>query len=146
MRRLLKFMRLSAEDKSLLIRIAISLWAIRLGLWILPFRSVWGLTNRWARVNNARSTGTGSIAKVVWGVRGISCYVPGATCLTQSLGTWMLLRNRGYCADLRIGVAKGSEGKLQAHAWVESNGKIVIGKKKGLPRYTALPRLEEVSR
>lgn len=42
-------------------------------------------------------------------------------CLSRSLALLWLLRNRGIEADLRLGV-RTSEGRLEAHAWVEKNG------------------------
>jgi hypothetical protein len=56
----------------------------------------------------------------------------------------MLLARRGYPALLHIGVAKGKEGQFQAHAWVESEGKVVIGGA-GLGCFTTLAVLEEKS-
>jgi hypothetical protein len=44
-----------------------------------------------------------------------------ATCLRQSLALWWLLRYHGIETNLRIGV-KGSDGGLEAHAWVELQG------------------------
>jgi Transglutaminase-like superfamily len=69
--------------------------------------------------------------------------MPGAkTRLNQALATQMLLARRGYPALLHIGVAKGKEGQFQAHAWVESEGKVVIGGA-GLGCFTPLAVLEE---
>jgi hypothetical protein len=47
-----------------------------------------------------------------------------ATCLRQSLAVWWLLRRRGVAAEVRIGVRKEG-GELQAHAWVEHQGRAV---------------------
>ena len=44
-----------------------------------------------------------------------------ANCLTRSLLLGWLLRRRGVCSDLRIGV-RLDQGELQAHAWVEYEG------------------------
>ena len=44
-----------------------------------------------------------------------------ATCLAESLVLWHLLQKRGVSVSLRIGVRK-SEGKFEAHAWVEHEG------------------------
>jgi hypothetical protein len=63
------------------------------------------------------------------------------TCLAQALAAQVLLTRRGYPALLRIGVAKGERQQLQAHAWVESEGKIVIGGSE-LERYTPLAVLK----
>jgi hypothetical protein len=49
-----------------------------------------------------------------------------ATCLRQSLVVWFLLRRRGLPAELRIGARK-VEDRLEAHAWVESNGLCLDG-------------------
>jgi hypothetical protein len=69
--------------------------------------------------------------------------MPGAkTCLNQALAAQMLLAQRGYPALLHIGVAKGKEGQFQAHAWVESEGKVVIGGS-GPECFTPLAVLEE---
>jgi hypothetical protein len=46
------------------------------------------------------------------------------TCLEESLGLWHLLRRQGIASQLRIGVRK-SNGKFEAHAWVEYAGEAV---------------------
>lgn len=49
-----------------------------------------------------------------------------------------------YTSQLRIGVAKDGRERLKAHAWVESQGKIVIGNVQDLSRFKALPTLEAI--
>jgi hypothetical protein len=39
----------------------------------------------------------------------------------------MILNRYGYNAHIHIGVAKDHTGSLGAHAWLESEGTIVIG-------------------
>jgi hypothetical protein len=85
------------------------------------------------------------VRRVASSVRRASRYVPAATCLTQALATQSLLAQRGQVSILRIGVTKGPEGELKAHAWVESNGRIIIGQQKDLRSYTVLHRLEETA-
>jgi hypothetical protein len=60
------------------------------------------------------------------------------------LATKVLLGQCGRAAQLRIGIARSGEGQLEAHAWIESEDKVVIGNVKDLSRYTALhlPSLE----
>jgi hypothetical protein len=53
-----------------------------------------------------------------------------------------LLARRGYLADLRIGVIKADSGQLEAHAWVESEGQVIIGGSDSPFRFTPLPSLE----
>ncbi len=55
-------------------------------------------------------------------------FVPGrGTCLHEALFGQLMLARRGYPARLQIGVKKGDDGKLIAHAWVEDRGTVVIG-------------------
>jgi hypothetical protein len=65
----------------------------------------------------------------------------GAKCLARALVCQVLMARRGYSPELRIGVAKSQEGTLEAHAWIESQGQVVIGDLKELPRFTQLPSL-----
>jgi Transglutaminase-like superfamily len=52
-----------------------------------------------------------------------------------------LLRRRGFVTDLRIGVMRGDSGRLEAHAWVELDGRILIGQTPSLERFERLPAL-----
>jgi hypothetical protein len=42
-------------------------------------------------------------------------------CLEHSLALWLLLRRRGIGCDLRLGVRR-TDGRCEAHAWVEACG------------------------
>jgi hypothetical protein len=83
------------------------------------------------------------VKRVAWSVRVGARFVPSATCLTQALTTMVILGRFGQPASLRIGVAKDEKGKLQAHAWVESRGKIIVGRLPDLSRFSVLPSLEQ---
>lgn len=59
-------------------------------------------------------------------VTSASRLVPGASCLTQALALQLILGQRGYATEVRIGVkADGSD--VAAHAWLLSGSKIAIG-------------------
>src|SRR5262249_47280154 len=47
-----------------------------------------------------------------------------ASCLQRSLVLCWLLRRQGVLSDLRIGVRR-SEGRFEAHAWVEYRGTVL---------------------
>lgn len=66
------------------------------------------------------AAGRADYADVVHAVERARRYVPGGSCLTQSLALTWLLRKHGVRAETRIGV-KNDKGFL-AHAWVEVNG------------------------
>ena len=52
-------------------------------------------------------------------------YVPGGTCLAQSLALAWMLRRRGVPAAVRLGVA--TDDGFAAHAWVEIDGTPLAG-------------------
>ena len=54
--------------------------------------------------------------------------LPGTyNCLPRALTAYVLCRQRGYPVELRLGVALDGETSFEAHAWVESEGRIVLG-------------------
>ena len=60
-------------------------------------------------------------------------------CLVQAVAAEVMLNQAGHPRELRIGVANGAD-ELIAHAWVESEGRVVIGEIE-LDRYAPLKRL-----
>lgn len=67
------------------------------------------------------------VNRIAWAITIASRYIPMATCFTQALATKVLLNRYGQRAKVCIGVSRSEGGQLQAHAWVEWNGRIVIG-------------------
>jgi hypothetical protein len=50
-----------------------------------------------------------------------------------------MLGRHGHQSILRIGIARSQSGEFQAHAWVESNGMVVIGgSEASVKRFTPL--------
>ena len=141
MKQLSKFLGLPRSERRLLLNAAFLLGAIRVGLWLLPFQTLRRLL---ARIYATRTQlqKRVSVGRVVWAVEVVSWYMPGVKCLARALATQMLLNQHGHPAHLRIGVARSETGQLQAHAWVESQGRIVSGGLRDLWRYTPLPPLE----
>jgi hypothetical protein len=147
MSRLVRFVRLPAGDRRILLKAVLLLWAVRLGLWILPFQRLRDLLSKRkpGRLAVKRHSEMARVEKITRGVRLMSRYVPAATCLAQALVTVTLLEEAGCPACLRIGVARSNEGKLEAHAWVESLGKVVIGGTHvDLTRFTVLHAVEGI--
>jgi hypothetical protein len=121
----------------------IVLGMIRLGMWLLPFQTLCRMVaKRQGPTGDLRKSDQDSIKRVARAVMIASRYVPSSTCLTQALAAMVLLGKIGQPASLRIGVSKGEEGNLRAHAWVESRGSIVIGDLKDLSRFDVLPPIE----
>jgi hypothetical protein len=136
-----KFLLLPSTDRTLLIGAALLLGAIRLGLCLLSFQTIRRILARLASpINRSPKAGSVSPQQIARAVEVAAQYIP-STCLSQALATQVLLERAGFSAYLRIGLAKKKGGQLEGHAWVESQGKIVIGALEDLPRFIALPPL-----
>ena len=137
------FIDLDWRERLLLVEALVVVVMVRLGLWLLPFRRLRNLVSeigqRSVRSHNAMVM---SIDRIAWCVRAASQCVPGATCLTQALSGQVLLARRGYPTRLQIGVSKKSREELEAHAWLECDGQIVLGDHGFLEVYTPFPFLE----
>jgi hypothetical protein len=128
MRRLRKFAALPRRDRLLLARGWIQVFAIRVAIRMLPYRLIRKMvekrTPRRFAVDAARPDRT----RIAWAVLTASRYVPGGSnCLVRATAAESILRGYGYEASLKIGVRRSSEGKLAAHAWLESDGEPILG-------------------
>ena len=144
MTRLGRFLRLHPADRRLLVTAALLQAAIRLGLAVLPYRRLRELVDRLARVGPRRRLPQDSAERIAWAVTWASHSVPGATCLTQALAAKVLLERRGRPARVRAGITRTEGEGLLAHAWVESDGRVVLGGE-DLARYTPLSALDPLA-
>ena len=120
-------MRLAPVDRQLLAASVLLAGALRLGLWLLPFGVLRALLAWLVPTQPARPEEQLAPDRVAWAVMVASRYVPRATCLAQALATQALLRRAGCPARLQLGAARSERGQFEAHAWVESRGRVVIG-------------------
>jgi hypothetical protein len=126
----------SIPELLLFMRIAILVCAVRIGLWCGPFSTIRRIVAFLSTTGPLRTTRF-SVEQLSQAVAGVSRYVPRATCLTQALALHILLRRRRLPSTIRIGVAKQQGGPLEAHAWVESEDRVVMGDF-DLDRYTPM--------
>jgi hypothetical protein len=140
MRLLHRFRSLAATDRRLLIETAFLLAAIRLALPLVSFKTLHVLLLRVPRRTGRELQPRPLPAdRLAWAITVASRYVPQTrNCLIQALAAWTLLLGRHHPAFLRIGVANGPDRQFKAHAWVESDGKVVIGGSAELASYTPL--------
>jgi hypothetical protein len=140
-----KSLLLPIADGWLLTKAALLLGAIKLGTRLLPFRILQSLVTQAAGMQAMRKrlrTDRASADMVAWAVETASRYTPRAKgCLIKAFAAQVLLNRRGHPALLHIGVAREEQGQFRAHAWVESEGKVVIGGA-GLEPFTPLAVLE----
>ncbi len=129
MRPLRKFVSLSPAERRLLVTVVLLLTLIRLGLKLLPFRTLWRLLSKGGPIFIGCFEGyDAGPDRIAWAVTVAGRYVLGVRpCLAQALTAQLLLRWQGCPARLHFGVARDDRGQVQAHAWVEANGRVVIG-------------------
>ena len=145
MRLLHRFARLPWADQRLLIKSIWLLWVMRIGLWLLPFRTLRRLSARLTRSTRlSRPVDGVAVDSVAWAVAVGSRFVPGTACLSRALASQILLAERGVQADLHIGVARDRHG-FRAHAWVKSGDRIVGSAPDEIEQFTPLPSLESES-
>jgi Transglutaminase-like superfamily len=121
--RLKRFAGLGRPEQVLLLRALYLVCAIRVGLFLLPFRVLQSFAQRGTKKANA----VHSADRYVWAIRAVSRCVPGATCLTQALAAQALLARSGHKSHIEIGVRKNEQRQFLAHAWVVCGDQIIIG-------------------
>jgi len=112
---------------------------IRLGLLLLPFNRLQSLVAKSKQLTflalSPDQVNPGRIARSVYRC---SRYQPGnPMCLAKALTTAALMNIYDLPCKINIGVAKGEKG-IDAHAWVISQGAIVVGDIPDLSRYVVM--------
>lgn len=125
MRALVKFARLPWRERRLLARAFVSLGLMRAGLMVMPLQSLRaGVCRSGGRAG--RRSARPERAKIAWAIAAANRILRGE-CLPLALTAELMLRHYGYPAELKIGAGRDQDGSFIAHAWVESEGQIVIG-------------------
>lgn len=117
---------LKPSELLLLAQAGVWVLAARMGLWFFPFRRLRRLVAFLTRSSQPASCNDSRVSQWTWAVSSASRFVPKATCLTKALALHILLRRAGLQSRIHIGVRK-EDGRFEAHAWVESHDKVVIG-------------------
>jgi Transglutaminase-like superfamily len=121
---------------------AFTIVIIRLMLQCLPLLSVqraaMDICAAWRR------DGACAVDRITWAVQRAARSIPGSSCLVQALAVQTLLVRYNYKPCLVIGVSKDKSLGFEAHAWVTSEGQIVIGGHEA-SRYTTILTLGSLS-
>jgi hypothetical protein len=131
---LARLLHLRRSERHLIVEAAWLIFALRLAFRALPFRLLERVVHRLARRRTTPPTSTEHIA---WAVATVGRRLPGTTCLLQALAAYVMLARRGTEAQVHIGVARDRGRPLESHAWVESEGRVVLGDT-GLDRYVPM--------
>lgn len=139
-----RFWALRATDRGLVIEAAVLLAVVRIGLSLIPFQTLRRLLDRYAdgrRRGAALGSSNEPPARVVWAVTSVARGWPRATtCLIEALAADAMLRRRACACEIRFGVRppSGAAGPLDAHAWVEHNGVVVLGEVTNMADYAVM--------
>jgi hypothetical protein len=131
-----RFLHLSKQERSLLLKAALATIVVRLSLALLSLPTVQHLAVNLSWGNGESLNPT----RIVWAMRAVARLVPGSTCLVQALAAQALLIRYGYRPLVTIGVTKDECDRFGAHAWVTCENQVLIGGQY-VENYTALLNL-----
>ncbi len=125
--RALKFLRLPVGSKVLLLEAWITLGLSRSMVLTLPFR--WIAPGLRARLpESAQTYGQAQAQAVGWALRVASKYTPwNSNCLAQAIAGKRMLHRRKLSSTLVLGVRKGEQDELEAHAWLDCGSITLTG-------------------
>jgi hypothetical protein len=134
-----KLLAMPADERALMLEAAALLPVVKLVQAALPFK-------RWRSLLTHRRPPRGStrfseqaIAQAVDRARR---GVPGVyKCLPVAYAGHLLLHRHGHASTVQVGVARDAEGKVEAHAWVECRGRVLLGELPDLGRFVPFPPL-----
>jgi|GEM_PF-500640 len=134
-----RILQLSRPERWLLLQAVVWNLGVRAGLSVCSFQRLVSFLRRFHRAGRAPESER-LPDSCEWAVAAASRYVPRSTCLSRSLALQTMLGRRGLAAELRIGVSRDGAGPLDAHAWVELNGRKLL-EGGDIERYRELPGL-----
>jgi hypothetical protein len=130
-------------DRVLAFEAAVVLLVVRAALRVCSFGAVDRLLARWCRPRAGRVAPPAAESRRVGvAVRAVARRLPGTSCLAATLAAEAMLLRRGISSVRHIGVRPPSaESPLDAHAWLESQGAIVVGEDVDLQEYRILTKV-----
>jgi hypothetical protein len=142
--RIRKFLQRARPDQWLMVQAIFVLALVTLGLRFLPWlpfqRQLIGLAHRRRQVRRAHRP---AAQRIAWAIQVAGRLIPLAACLPQALAAQFLFIRNGYPADLQIGAARNADGRFEAHAWVISEGGVIVGGLPDLARFVPLSPMQE---
>ena len=120
-----RFRALDTNRRRLLLEAAVLFAGVRAALLVVPFRTLRHVHGRVSR--GAARTGDDP-RSVGWAVQAVALRLSSRpSCLLQALVADFMLRRRGFESTILFGVRRPQRQGLDAHAWVECDGHVVVG-------------------
>lgn len=143
MSKLVKFYNLHKQEQKLFIQAYLLLNLIRLSLFFLPFQRLKKLLedlSRFQKKINSPITARFIASAIHYSAR----LSPGKVmCLAKALTTNTLMNIYDLPCQFNIGVAKSENNHLEAHAWVEVEGRVIVGYLSDLSRFQVMQKKAE---
>lgn len=133
-----KLVSLRGDERTVMLQAAALLPAVLLVQTALPFKRWRPLLTRPAP--HAKKTLTP--AEIALAVDRARRGMPGVyKCLPVAYTGHLLLHRHGHDSTVQVGVSRDQGGKVEAHAWVEIDGQVLIGDQPDLRRFVPFPAL-----
>jgi hypothetical protein len=132
---------LDAVERRLIVEAITLLGFAWIGLRIFSFPMLRRVFDAYSRTLRITSRAAPSPKQIAWAVTTAGGKFPWRiTCLMEALAADAMLRRHGHICELRLGVQPPGHGPipLQAHAWVECEGAVVVGDIDDLADYAPL--------
>ncbi len=124
---LIKFLQLPFSKQHLFGEAVLILTATRIILKLLPYKVLRRVLFQPDRFDVFRHQ-KGTQDDFIWAINKAGKYtLRENSCLALASAGNALLRLHGFPARMRLGFQKSENGEIEAHAWVEINGEVVIG-------------------
>jgi len=126
---LVKFWRLPAGHRHLLIEAALWLLVARLALRVFPFRWLAWFCARRSQGAEVVGAGHERLRQAVrWAIHTATQHLPGETaCFPRAIAAQAMLRRRGVSTTLYYGAATIAGRGLTTHVWVQDGPEGVVG-------------------
>lgn len=129
-----------ASERLLLIEAAFFMTLARLAVSFVPFRRLAPYLGQHMKESPEETSELHRIRahRIARSIQRVNPLLPWTcTCLGQALAAMVMLRRCGHGSTLYLGVTRGIDSQIDAHAWLRSGDVIVTGAQQQ-PRYTVM--------
>ncbi len=120
---------------------------LKVGLRLFSFPRMRSLLRHWipATVQHPNSD-EDKLKQIIWAIESASYHIPlNFTCFPRALTAQLMMKRSGYPVDLRLGIIRMPDKKMEAHAWIEYQDKVLIGDLPNLSQYTPLDNVDIIA-
>lgn len=124
------FYKIDKETKINFIKAYIYSGVARVFIIFMPFNRLRKIMGKYKKESNEIvDVNTHKIAKKIgWAVSEAARYTPwNSKCLVQALTTQRMMKEKGISTTIYLGVSKGKDNEMLAHAWIRCGSYIITG-------------------